>query len=258
MDLCESLRQLPSLQASGCCGHITGPAVVDASATERYGLYALGHLRPSDSFGQCSFISLYDVLAEQLTAPSPFYDEDRLRLAYILASSVLQLAGTPWLTTKVTTKDIFLIRCNGTTQFQEAFVIKQLPETSDSMQLDAQPPQDLAGIHQNQGMLSLGIILIEIMLGTPFDTFRESHIKHRGPLTLGSFFSDYETAITLLGRLETKGGPNYKRAVERCIKCKFPPPKPSLDGDEFRRLVYGHVVAPLEEDLKQYSLPELL
>ncbi|KAK3352049.1 hypothetical protein B0H65DRAFT_538022 [Neurospora tetraspora] len=142
MDLCETVRQLPSLQASGCCGHITGPAAVDASATERYGLYALGHLLPSDSFGQCSFISLHEVLTEQLTAPAPFYDEDRLRLAYILASSVLQLAGTPWLTTKVTTKDIFLIRCNGTTHLQEAIVVRQLPAPSDLMQLDAQPPQD--------------------------------------------------------------------------------------------------------------------
>ncbi|KAK3500338.1 uncharacterized protein B0T23DRAFT_307715 [Neurospora hispaniola] len=259
MDLCESLRQLPSLQASSCCGHIIGPAAINASATERYGLYALGHLRPSGSFGQCSFISLHEVLTEQLTAPSLVYDEDRLRLAYTLASSVLQLAGTPWLTTKVTTKDVFLIRCNGTTHFQEAFVIRQLPEISDSMQLDVQPLHYLAGgVQPNQGMLFLGIILIEIMLGTPFDCFRESHIKQHGPSTLGSFFLDYETAITLLGRLETKGGPNYKRAVERCIKCKFPQPKANLDGDEFRRLVYGHVVAPLEEDLKQYSLPDLL
>ncbi|EGZ75899.1 hypothetical protein NEUTE2DRAFT_84857 [Neurospora tetrasperma FGSC 2509] len=259
VDLCETLRQLPSLEASSCCGHIIGPAAINASATERYGLYALGHLRPSGSFGQCSFISLHEVLTEQLTAPCLFYDEDRLRLAYTLASSVLQLAGTPWLTTYVTTKDVFLIRCNGTTHFQEAFVIRQLPEISDSMQLDTQSPQCLAGgVQPNQGMLFLGIILIEIMLGTPFDFFRESHIKQHGPSTLGSFFSDYETAITLLGRLETKGGPNYKRAVERCIKCKFPQPKANLDGDEFRRLVYGHVVAPLEEDLKQYSLPDLL
>ncbi|KAK1775128.1 hypothetical protein QBC45DRAFT_336004 [Copromyces sp. CBS 386.78] len=257
MDLCETLRQLSTLQANACCGHITGPAAIDASATERYGLYALGHLRPSDSFGQCSFISLHDVLTQQLTTPSPFYDEDRVRLSYMLASGVLQLAGTPWLTTKVTTKDIFLIRCNGTTHFEEAFVIKQLPEISDSMQIDSQPPQDLAGPHQNQGLLFLGIILIEIMLGTPFATFRETHIKQHGSATLGSFFADYKTAITLLSRLETRCGPNYKRAVERCIRCKFPPPKPNMDGDEFRRLVYGHVVAPLEEDLKQYTLEEL-
>ncbi|KAK3347626.1 hypothetical protein B0H65DRAFT_570645 [Neurospora tetraspora] len=214
VDLCETLRQLPNLQGSRCCGHITGPTATDTTGMERYGLYALGRLRPSDGSGKCSFVSLYEVLTDKLTAPSHFYDEDRLRLAYILASSVLQLAGTPWLTSKVTTKDIFLIRCNGTTHFQEAFVIKQLPEPSDPMQLDARSPQGLAGIHQNQGMLSLGIILIEIMLGTPFDTFRESHTKQHGPSTLGSFFSDYETAITLLGRLETKGSPNYKRAVE--------------------------------------------
>ena len=159
----------------------------------------------------------------------------------------------------MTTKDIFLIRCNGTTHFEEAFVIKQLPETSDEMQLDVQPPKDLPNnVQYSQGMLFLAIILIEIILGTPFDTFRKSHIQQHGPSTLGSFFSDYETAITLLGRLETKGGPNYKRAVERCIRNKFPPPMPNMNGDEFKRLVYGHVVAPLEDDLKQYTLPKLL
>ena len=256
MDLCETLRQLSTLQASTCCGHITGPAVVDALRTERYSVYPLGHLRPSDSFGQCTFLSLHEVLSEQLTVPSLFFDEDRLRLAYILASSVLQLAGTPWLTTKVTAKDIFLIRCNGKTHFEEAFVIKQLWETSDNMQLDDQRSPDFSTSQQNQGMLFLGIVLIEIMLGTPFDLFRESHIKQHGASPLGSFFTDYDTATGLLGRVETRGGPNYKRAVERCIKSKFSPLRPNHDGDDFRRHVYGHVVAPLEQDLEQYELPD--
>lgn len=256
MDICETLRQLSTLQANSCCGHITGPSVIDAVTTGKYGLYTLGLLRPPDNFGSCSFISLHDVLTEQLTSSSPFFDQERVTLALTVATSVLQLAGTPWLPTKLTTNDIFLVRCNGTTHFEEAFIIKRFPETSDEMHLDVQPPPDLASaMHQNQGLLFLGIILIEIMLGAPFDTFRKSHEQQHDPWTLGSFSSELDTAVMLLGRLGTRASPNYKHAVERCIRNKFPAPMPNMNGEQFRKQVYVHVIAPLEQDLEQYTSP---
>ncbi|KAK3388382.1 hypothetical protein B0T20DRAFT_365025 [Sordaria brevicollis] len=248
MDICETLRDLSILKGSSCCGHITGPASIDTCATEKYGIYALGHLRPSGELGHCSFVSLHEILTALPHSSFRFFYEDKLKLAHTLATSVLQLAGTPWLTTRSTAKDVFLIQCDGKPHFQEAFIIKQLPETSpDLMQIDSPPSQELAALQAKEGLLFLGIILIEIMLETPFDTFRKSHTSS----TMESFLTDFQTANSLLGRLEMQGQ-NYKRAVERCLKCPFPAPKPYADGDDFRKLFYGHVVTPLEQDLNAF------
>ncbi|KAK1775126.1 hypothetical protein QBC45DRAFT_383982 [Copromyces sp. CBS 386.78] len=252
LDMCETFKSLPNLPSGVCCGHITGPGIIENSRVDKYGVYPLGNLR-ANGFEGCSLVPLRVALAEHRGSfPFLLVHEDKLRLAFVIASSVLQLTGTPWLSDRVTLDDVFLVHCDGTTYFEEPFVIKQLPEpppTTPSAAIQQTRPMATV-IHRNYTLFYLGILLIEIMLETPFDTFRPPSPQPNSLIPNDALISDHGTAMSLLSKVNEAGGPNYLGAVERCIKCKFPQRNPNLGNDNFQMAVYDGVVARLEKDLQ--------
>lgn len=240
-NLCQALRRSRKQGIGECCGQIC-----DGSSPHRnrvYQVYPLGS--PSDN-GNWSLVSLRSVFAGEADAALMY--GDRLRLAWVVASSVLQLQGTPWLSRALSHDGIFLTQQDG--DFRDVFVMKHFPEP-----LYPACNRVSAAAHRTKSanLKALGILLIELIFGQTMDRLRStlsgsvsSVFAHRAPGPL----SDYETAMGLMDQINTRVGSNYCSAVKRCINYDYYQGSAGF-GAGLRKDVLVDVLTLLEQDLER-------
>ena len=226
--LCQVVRNAQKLGAGECCGHIT-----DDSRTPcpKYEVYPSGD---PDVGNDWCLISLRDVLEGEAGSRPPFLYGDRLQLAWIITSSMLQLQGTPWLPGTLTHDEIFLVKKDGVFLYREVFVLSRFPEVESRA-----ATQQVAA---NVTALALGIILIELILGQTIER-AQPEIRSIPSCYPWDQIASYEVARQLLDRVNTFGGPNYHSAVSRCIKGNL------YDGSD-NSDVFSGVLGYLEKDLE--------
>ncbi|KAK5663803.1 hypothetical protein OQA88_6 [Cercophora sp. LCS_1] len=213
-NLCRAVRKSGKQGAGGCCGRI-----YDKSSPHQprsFEVYPLGS--PHDNGTDWSPVSLGSTLSNLL-------ERDKLQLAWIITSSVLQLDGTPWLSGGLSNENIFLGQQNGVLCTQDIFVMKSPPEkptlvTYQKTSMTHNPNSNPATLK------ALGLLLVELILGQSIESLR-SKVQHStasifsrcgGPTHVPS---DYETALALLDQINTRVGSNYCAAVKRCINCEY-------------------------------------
>jgi len=145
---------------------------------------------------------------------------DRLRLAWTVVSSAVQLQSTPWLASPPTRNDIFLIRQSDSTLRTEAFVLKQFSNTAGPIACVANPA---TGAARNPVLVALGVLLIELILGESIQKLCPGLVgTSPGPsrYDLGELGDD-RNLMPILDKVNTLGGSNYHSAVRRCISHDF-------------------------------------
>ncbi|KAL9045155.1 MAG: hypothetical protein Q9214_001764 [Letrouitia sp. 1 TL-2023] len=236
-NLCSALEAAERLDPNvpvGCLVH----------ESQRYSLHAIAKpctLSPND------IISLYDVLqlgqqteseykaAQLLPQWSRKY---RLQLAVVLASTVLQLHTTPWLSEQWGGEHILFH--HGST---EAPYISKVFSSQG-----AEQPESASTSHpnpiRNKSIFCLGVLLLELS--------RNKSLKYFVTANDPPKFTDFWVARRVVDELGDEEGMNYLSATRACINCDFGGriPKPSLDNDAFRQAVYRDVIVPLEEELE--------
>lgn len=244
-DLCASIQRLRAMQCGMCLGYLR-----DARDARRHGLFwPRKQLIDKSSFES---LSLGSVLAEHAGySGTRLSNADRRRLALSLALGTLRLHDTPWLSKLWDRNDITLLKQNGKILADHPFVSTDLQDMGQ--QRPGQRRQcsfaPCAAV-RNQTLFALGVALIELCLGRPFDQLSAPEdllpdgTKHPA--------SDYFTAVRLLDAVYDEAGGKYGDAVRRCIYCEFDHPKPNLEDDSFCESVYSDVVVVLEEDLRQF------
>ncbi|KAM0330700.1 hypothetical protein ACHAQA_003652 [Verticillium albo-atrum] len=232
-DLCEVLSKAQKQKAADCYGCI---ADVSCLKQRKYGIYPL-QVVGDDRTDRWSLVSLTSVLQDRSGKYPPLTYLDRLRLAWTISSSIVQLHNTPWISATVTHREIYFMQRQDTSLYEQVFVLKQLPEPV--AQTGIVPTLPTA---QNLTLLALGILLVELILGETMDTLRAPGVD-------ASPLADYETAMGLLGRVGLEGSANYDSAVKRCLRCEFHRQNRSLEDEAFRQDVFGGIVALLEEDV---------
>jgi hypothetical protein len=189
--------------------------------------------------------------------------EQRLRIAVALASAVLQFYNSPWLDETWSKKDIYFF-FNGLNSdhrlvisspyVSRSFVVSP---TQDASQTNTTQETSIEAFQSSQiidrTLFALGIVLIELCLNKTLEELRPETARPGSGLTI---VDDYQLAIKQIEAVYEKGGSEYGYVCQRCLRCEFgvQDSKKRLDLDTFRHLVYEGVVAPLEEDLKKYSL----
>ena len=187
-----------------------------------------------------------------------------LQIAVTLASTVQQLHKSPWLSENWSKRDIYFytsgIDSNERPLISNAYVSRsfmpsgRLPPIKEN---DVASAEDFLN-HQiiNKTLFALGIVLIELCLNKRFEDFHALRDEQQGETKPPSIIDIYRTATSQIDAVYDEGGDQYGYVVQRCLKCEFgiQDSRKQLDFDAFRRLVYNGVVAPLEENLKKYSL----
>ncbi|KAL9122471.1 MAG: hypothetical protein Q9187_000981 [Circinaria calcarea] len=179
---------------------------------------------------------------------SGFSRADRLGLALTIASSTLQLYKTPWLRDDWNKHDI-LINETGKDSYREQAYVSGTFSTSTAEQTTQE--KIICHFVRNETLFALGIVLIELCLGQALESMRSPE----DPLDANqkpNVLTDLSTSERLLDTVYMEAGKRYGDAVRRCIYCEFDQRRTTLDNDEFRQAVYDGVVAPLEDDMKDF------
>lgn len=180
--------------------------------------------------------------------------KERLQLALILASTMLQLHTTPWLSERWGKSDILFLRQLGGTR---APLIEQ-PYISKAFRSSKALPSTCAilgkspstSIIRNKSVFDLGVLLIELcfnksleQIQTPDDLDDDGKVNS---------YTSLATANRLIPKVYDEAGIRYGDAVRRCIRCDFDQREETFESDEFRQAVYQRVVVPLEDDLRDF------
>lgn len=259
-DLCATLKLV--CEGMGCLG-----ALID-QRKRRYAVHAVRrHPRALASQDIVCLKELISAPARTSTiAPSilkvHLTRRERLQLALILASTMLQLHTTPWLSERWGKNDILFLRQLGGSR---APLIEQPYISKPFRSSRALPPPDptaskspSVSIIRNKSVFDLGILLIELCFNKSLEQMQASEdLDDDGKV---NSYTTLATANRLISDVYAEAGARYGDAVRRCIRCDFDQREETFESDEFRQAVYERVVAPLEDDLRDFcggKLPQL-
>lgn len=177
--------------------------------------------------------------------------KERLQIAVVLASSVLQLDGTSWLKTGWSSGDIYFHHENS--QRIGAAELPRLPYLSWQPCCDnTMPAVGLLRLNnymiRNDILLALGLVLVELCFGrTLTEMCKPEDLDGDETVTKA------RTATRLHRRVDAEMGPNYADVVRRCLYQTFDVQELSLDLEEVQQKVLDGVVAPLVDDLNSFN-----
>ncbi|KAK5655916.1 hypothetical protein OQA88_5051 [Cercophora sp. LCS_1] len=246
-NLCEAIAEAQANTNIECCGHIT-----DCSLSSSPSSYQVSFLDQSSYGTGWSLASLESLLSHDSSSSFSLGFGHRLRLACMVASSIVQFRGTQWLKRPPTNNDIYVVRReDGGLYLEDVFVSKLYPDTQQCTQPNFSPNINT----RNPTLMALGVLLIELifcqMMKQLLDVHRRNNSRNTTPGgTTPTPASDYQTLMMLVGKLHELGGARYAKAVRICIKSELFNEEGYLDGDSLKRDVFLSVLALLEEDLE--------
>ncbi|KAL8753446.1 MAG: hypothetical protein Q9199_005043 [Rusavskia elegans] len=192
----------------------------------------------------------------------------RLSIAVTLAHTVLQLHDSPWLNESWSKNDIWFFSSgvdrHKRPNIQRPYISRSFqPQSDQSTSTSGAGPIAQTDLHShliiNKSLFALGIILIELALNRPFEDLRTDAMNSEPSVSKRSYSTaeTYQVATSLIDTVYDEQGTQYGYVVQRCLRCEFgfQDSRKRLEIDAFRAAVYEGVLAPLEGDLKRYSLP---
>ncbi|KAG5813462.1 hypothetical protein H9Q74_003057 [Fusarium xylarioides] len=238
VDLCNTITQSIEPGTETFYG-----TIFDASTPETY-KYHVSSVILSKYRAQCgrTVTSLNEVLGQNRRYII-LSEQDRLKLAAVISSNLLQLHGSPWMPKVIHSQDIYLLQSDDDPICDRFFVMQTLPnKTGPCIEENA----ELSSM-RNQPLFYLGVLLIELAFGKSIELLRsERDISSTG----SQFFTDYRTAKRLVDQVTSFIGPNYGSAVSRCIDGEFHSRGVGLEDQDLSHDVYAGVVTLLENELE--------
>jgi hypothetical protein len=179
--------------------------------------------------------------------------KERYSLALTLASSVLYLNSTPWLTDQWAAKDI-LFHCTSTStrpaDIGRPYVAPTVVELPKS--LPSGPQMRIRGLHnKNTVLLALAVALLELYFGTTAKQYQETeHGVTDAPIHQNMWML-CAMAHSWAEESQEDLSAAFLSAVRHCLRC-FGDPGASLQDSEFLQAAVEGIVLPLQEELHQF------
>lgn len=164
-----------------------------------------------------------------------------------LASSVLQLHATPWLSQSWDLNDIRLIsNSTGPGTIGAAYISRSFG-SAGAVQASPKPRSFV----KNEPIFALGVALLELSYGQPLLSLKtDADPKPSGGMAL---YTEYSIACRLVEEVGFREGVNYAAAAKRCILLRFETTgSTSLEDAPFQQLFWQGVVEPLRQ-LYEYA-----
>ncbi|KAJ4319194.1 hypothetical protein N0V84_006476 [Fusarium piperis] len=228
LSLCERIKSSGKRAEVSSYGTIRDDTSVGG---KEYSLSPARFLNYQDTCCQ-SVISLREILEQKNNSFHLPY-RDRLQLAVVVSSSILQLLGNPWLPDTLSSYDIFFLKTRDYPMYSRPFLMRSNRAGKGNT---TSPP------FCNPALWSLGVLLIELILGKTLDSLRTPEEESSLPV-------DYFTAHRLLDEVRMASS-NYGTAVTRCLGGELHNNRFCPGSEDFCQEVYSGVVSLLERDLE--------
>ncbi|KAI1369759.1 hypothetical protein F5Y08DRAFT_291272 [Xylaria arbuscula] len=249
--LCQSLG-IDSLR-SKTCGYVIDPSVPN------YGRFSVIHLDEIHDSCSLTFISIQDVMKtwRQRSVPSL---PQKLALAFTIASGIIQMHQTPWISMTITSQTLYLRSFDDVISFDQAYVSKTAPTEECCHRPKCLGPCEgnTAGViptmnMANELMWALFVLLIEVILWRSIDEVLTEKLGTVLPELYPKQVFDYTTergfeiVRSLLTRVAMAGSQEYSKALECCLKLASGYPNLDLSQEELRHQIYGGIIMPIED-----------
>lgn len=254
VDMCNN--KYPGLEPQKPIGFL----VDRESQTYKHYFYRTGTFSSSDNLSG----SLAQILKkfEDRSLNRIFYISrgHRLRIAAILASSVLQLDGTSWLEDEWTSDDIMFHwkpaqRAMGDDDKPKDYTPpipnyqhphlswKQCPSKPGTASASASGAPGISSqMIRNRMLFALGLTLVELCFGRTLTSLHAREDKDTN-----------ETAIRLLSSVYDEMGGQYGDVVRRCLLQPFDVRELRLDNEEVQKKFFNDIVTPLAQNLRSFG-----
>lgn len=162
---------------------------------------------------------------------------DKRRLALILSHSLLQYHDSAWLGSEWDKRHISFFHLGDKPDLQRPYLStcfnKPHPDIIDT---------DKSRFHRNPGILALGILLIEIDLERPIETYRTATDKINAN-------TDWIVADRIVKSMDQCSEP-YREAIRACLDIPWVPAgqNVSLENPQTRNGLCDHVIELLESE----------
>jgi hypothetical protein len=160
-DLCQAIATLHQARADACAGFL-----VD-SLQRKHGIYPCSSLANQNDEQKWTAYTLRQILTKQDGFGRPLMQRDTYKVAVDLASSVLQLYKTPWLSDDWGDADVYFVRRPGAplaTVYQHPFIYHKFSTTTHVQYATVQLP--IQRVIRNKTLFTLGVLLIELLYST--------------------------------------------------------------------------------------------
>jgi hypothetical protein len=177
--------------------------------------------------------------------------KERYGLALTLASSVLYLNSTPWLTDRWAAKDIHFHRTTTSARPVDIDHPHVVPAALEAVNGQSSLPKPRGFHSKNTVLLALAIALLELYFGTSAERYQLNEhgatdpTVHKNPWMLCSM------AHTWAEESQEDLSAAFLSAVRHCLRC-FSDPGASLQDSEFLQAAVECIVLPLQEELHQF------
>ena len=196
--------------------------------------------------------SLGEILArsQHVSASPSLLRRERLELAVVLASSVLQLDGSCWIEPRWSSYDVFFYnKAHGasTSYYRYPYLPwKQCSlDNHPSSGFSTPGPRDRS--IRSDVLFALGLTLIELCFGATMENLQTA--EDDDPNT---FIVKLNPAHRLLNLVYREMGDVYGDVVRRCLLQPFDVRELNLDNEDVQQQVYDGIVAPLTDALNDF------
>jgi len=184
--------------------------------------------------------------------PRAFPRQKRLAVAASLASSMIQLQNTSWMTKSWGKRDIFFRKIDQTIIFEKPYITAEFlstpPSTSSEIHLSSGPPAARDPSYIKASLESLGIVLIELCFGEPIESS-----SHKVQLRCSDDQPNHDFCLAIANAWTEEEilyeDPEFASPIDNCLR--FPDISRIRKGryDELLTDIYLSVIKPLQDEV---------
>jgi hypothetical protein len=201
---------------------------------------------------QCTVVTLENILPDLENAPTgqmQMSQKQRFALANVLASSILQLQPTHWMSSSLQKRDIkFLVP---STSQEPVFSHPYISGSNESVS----PNNDVRIVSTaelKKMLFCLGVLLLELTFNQRIETLRIRN-KYMGPDGTPNEYTDLCTAKKWQERVLDAYGDGLSDVIRCCIDFSFGLKEQRWSNDEFVEAYVANVLEPLKEVLRPFG-----
>ncbi|KAF2086812.1 hypothetical protein K490DRAFT_66125 [Saccharata proteae CBS 121410] len=170
---------------------------------------------------------------------------ERYTLSVTVASSILQLNATPWFEDDWSKKDIIFYRTASSNVTRQIGFDVSYPHIAHKSTTKWQSP---GSYNENSSLLALGVMLLELSLGVPYESMAEVvNLPQREQNALVLWATASQWYRDERGNLSAA----FQNAIAHCFKC-FGDPSCTLKDPTFLQAAADQIILPLQDELSQF------
>ena len=180
------------------------------------------------------------------TIPAGLSRIERLEISITLASSVLQLYGTSWLSSHWSSRDILLHfepSHGSTLSHMYPYLSWQQCLSEGDSSPDTKPRLKSNRFVRSEILFALGLTLVELCFGKTLQSMSAAEDEDPNELVAKA-----NTAFRLLDSLYKEMSDSYEAVVRKCLRQPFNVHDLNLDNDDVQQEVYDTIITPLVDE----------